>query len=88
MTNDDLKQKVFALITKCEITGNGDDTCYFGAEEITDLVTTEMVARIEAAAGHVVNSPEIDLLPLDLQSDVQQIIASSFYEAAQAVRGE
>ena len=48
MTNDDLKQKVFALITKCEITGDADDTCYFGAEEITDLITAEIVERVEA----------------------------------------
>ena len=52
MTNDDLKQKVFALITKCEITGDGDDTCYFGAEEITDLITAEMAARIEALSSN------------------------------------
>ena len=34
----ELTQAAFKIITECDQTGDADDTCYFGAEEIIALV--------------------------------------------------
>ena len=36
--DQELTQAVFKIITECDQTGDADDTCYFGAEEIIALV--------------------------------------------------
>ena len=45
--NEEIKLAVLKIITECDQTGDADDTCYSGAEEIFELVTAEMAARLE-----------------------------------------